>query len=330
MVTVVKQSPKRIETQDAGRTRAGAFVVSLDFELAWGTRGRKTARHVGPDLDGTRQAIHGLLKIFERYEIPATWVVVGGMFLGGATRHEWLSAAEFDDIPVGDCRSQPHWYAEDILEQLLACKTRQEIGCHTLTHMFVHDSQSCRERFDLELSRCVLLHQQLGLERPRSFIFPKHFMAHFDLLVKHGFEVMRGPEAGWFEHLPTVRGKALGRLLSAKLRQAPSVTQAGQRQGLMVVPSSQFYAPFRSVGKYVSIADRVAKARKGLDAAARSRSVFHLWTHPFNLGSRTSELLHGFEQICAYAAELRAAGSLQTLSMDAFLSAAPESLARSS
>ena len=297
----------------------GAFVVSLDFELAWGTRGRKWAKHVGPDLDGTRAAVDGMLEVFDRYEIPATWVVVGGMFLGGSKRHEWLAGSEFDDVPPGDCRSQPHWYAEDILEKILATKTKQEIGCHTLTHMFVQDTAESRKQFDLELERCVRLHEQLKLEKPTSFIFPKHYMAHFDLLAKHGFQFYRGPEAGWFEHLPTVRGKALGRLLSARTRQCPSVDLPWVGHGgLTAVPSSQFYSSFRSVGQYVSVPDRVAKAIKGLNAAARHKKVFHLWSHPFNLGVRTEELLNGLEQICSHANQLTESGHLKPLSMNQF------------
>jgi len=85
----------------------GAFVVSLDFELAWGTRGRPSADKVGHYLSGTRLAIDRMLQLFQQYEISATWVMVGGLLLGGSKRHPLLSDSRYDDIPVGDCRSQP-------------------------------------------------------------------------------------------------------------------------------------------------------------------------------------------------------------------------------
>ena len=298
------------------KLRKGCFIISLDFELAWGTRGRPKAAVVGPDLDGTRRAIDGLIELFDEFDIPATWVAVGAMFMGGSQRHPWISDACFDDIPHGNCDTEPHWYAEDILEKLLAMKTRQDIGCHTLTHMFVRDTPESRAQFDLELERSVKLFEQLKLPRPKSFIYPKHFMAHHDLLKKHGFECYRGPEAGWFEQLPTTSLKAAGRLLSARLRQAPSVgLPYKSAEDLWVIPSSQFYPSFRSVGKYVSVADRVAKAIKGLDAAVSQQAVYHLWTHPFNLGLETDALLAGCRQILLHSQRLRETGKLECLSM---------------
>ena len=294
----------------------GCFVISLDFELAWGTRGRPSASVVGPDLDGARYAIDGLLRLFARYDLSATWVVVGGMFLGGQSRHPWLSGTAYDDVPYGNYRSQPRWYAEDILQQLRTATPVQDIGCHTLTHMFVQDTVESRDQLDSELACSADLFERLNLPPARSFIYPKAYMAHFDLLKKHGIECYRGPETGWFERLPGVHLSAAGRLLWAKLRRPPLVSLPYRNSNeLWVIPSSQYYPSFRSIGKYVSIADRTAKAIKGLNAAANQRAVYHLWTHPFNLGQRTDELLVGLESIFKHARKLRDQGHLENHSM---------------
>ncbi|EGF25108.1 polysaccharide deacetylase [Rhodopirellula baltica WH47] len=294
----------------------GTFVFSLDFELAWGTRGRPSAIAVQPDLDGTRVAIDGLLQLLAKYEISATWASVGGMFLGGETRHRWIATEEFKDIPEGDFKSQPRWYAEDILEQIVRTTPAQEIGLHTLTHMFVQDTMASRDQFDWELSCQIEQLAEMGLPVPRSFIFPKHYMAHFDLLAKHGIACFRGPENGWFEHLPGTVAPAIGRLFWGKLRGCPVVRSPQlTHTGLWMIPSSQYYPPFRSVGKYLSVADRVAKAKKGLRLASKNKGVFHLWTHPFNLGSRTDELLSGLDSIFEYAAGLRDHGHLDNRTM---------------
>jgi len=186
----------------------GTFVVSLDFELAWGTRGRPSADKVGRYLEGTRPAIDRMLQLFQQYEVSATWVMVGGLLLGGSSRHPLLGDSRYDDIPTGDSQSQPNWYAEDIVQKIRDCDTPQEIGCHTLTHMYVNESSESRQQFDWELGEFVKLFEQRGLPKPVSFIFPKHYMHHFDLISQHGFKCYRGPETGWFERLPTapVRG----------------------------------------------------------------------------------------------------------------------------
>jgi glycosyltransferase involved in cell wall biosynthesis len=314
------QRPSAAVAERAGAARSrGTFVLSLDFELAWGTRGRPAARHVGPFLDGTRPAIQGLLALFEKYHLPATWAVVGGLLLTSrdpTQRHPWLRDDAFADIPAGDAETQPHWYAEDVLEWLKTHSVEQEIACHTLTHQFVDPTPAGRETFREELRRFRQLFEERFLVQPQTFIFPKARMGHFDVLVEEGFRCIRGPESKWFERLPGQRLRAGLRLLDARLACRPHVGRPQRRPaGLWVLPSSQFYSPFLSVGKYVSVEARVRKALKGLRAAASQRRMFHLWTHPFNLGVRTAELLDGLEQIFREARRLREAGQLEILTM---------------
>ena len=294
----------------------GTFVVSLDFELAWGTRGRPSADKVSRYLEGTRPAIDRMLQLFQQYEISATWVMVGGLLLGGSSRHPLLSDARYDDIPSGDCRSEPNWYAEDIVQKIRVCDVPQEIGCHTLTHMYVNESSESRQQLDWELSEFVKLFEQQGLPKPVSFIFPKHYMHHFDLIAQHGFKCYRGPETGWFERLPKAAVRGAFRLLNSRLRRAPVVgLPSPSPEGLVEIPSSHFYAPFQSVGKYVSLNDRVAQAIAGLNAAAKRKKIYHLWTHPFNMGVDTDSLLDGLESILQHFQTLRASGQIECRSM---------------
>ena len=294
----------------------GVFVVSLDFELAWGTRGRPSASKVGRHLSGSRQAIDRMLQLFQQYNISATWAMVGGLLLGGEKRHPLLSDARYDDIPVGDCRSQPNWYAEDVVQKIVDCDVQQEIGCHTLTHMYVNGSDESRQQFDWELDEFVKLFEQRGLPKPVSFIFPKHYMHHFDLIAKHGLKFYRGPETGWFERLPTARLRGAIRLLNSRIRRTPTVGLPSLTpEGLAEIPSSHFYAPFQGVGKYVSLNDRVAQAIAGLNAAAKQKKIYHLWTHPFNMGADTDSLLSGLESILQHFQKLAALGQIECRSM---------------
>ena len=270
---------------------------------------------MGPYLDGTRRAIERLLGLFETYDISATWVMVGALAMGGPQKHPLLKKDRYDDIPPGDYLSQPSWYADDILAQIRSIQPKQEIGCHTLTHMYVNESDESRAQFDWELGEFVKLFAERKLPRPRSFIFPKHYMYHFDLLVKHGFECYRGPESGWFEHLPYAPLRGALRLVNSRLRRPPVVGLPRFKNGLVEIPSSQFYSPFQSVGKYVSLADRVAQAKAGLDRAAKTKRIYHLWTHPFNLGQRTEELLSGLESILAHKKSLSDQGLIESRSM---------------
>lgn len=297
----------------------GTFTFSLDFELAWGTRGRPKAPVMGPWLDGTRGAITELLDLLARHNVSATWASVGAMFLASlGKRHPWLSGPEFNDIPAGDGPNANNWYALDILEELKACPTYQEIGCHTLTHMYIGPGDDCRKALCLEMERFCELFDQLGLPPAKSFIYPKHKMAHYDVLAQYGITCFRGRDSDWFESLPGAIPRAAVRHMNARFAGRPRVDHCVRTpEGLWRIPSSQFYSPFMSVGRYVSARARVKKAIKGLRAAAATGGVYHLWTHPENLGVRTPELLGGLDEIFREAARLRSQGLIDILPMGA-------------
>src|SRR5687767_9232224 len=102
----------------------GVFVLSLDTELAWGSFDHTPVAAFAnryPDLRGT---IRRLLDLFERYELSATWAVVGHLFLDSCQRggdgrahpeclrpqyrwypHDWLGAD-----PCTDRHTDPLWY----------------------------------------------------------------------------------------------------------------------------------------------------------------------------------------------------------------------------
>lgn len=303
------------------QNKAGQFVISLDFELAWGTRGRPAAAKVGPYLEGTRDAIRGLLNLFEEFDISATWATVGGLLMaqpGAMRRHRMIADSRFDDIPPGDHLSAPNWYAEDVLEQILNCSVRQEIGCHTLTHIYVNSKQAGRHELSDELDLFIELFKEAGLQRPRSFVYPKAYQAHFDLLAERDFYAYRGPEDRWYERLPGRFPAAGLRIVDGIAGFTPQVRRCEHySRNLWMVPASQFYSPFMGAGRFVPMHSRVRMAIAGLNQAARHGGVYHLWTHPFNLGLDADELLSGLRHIISHAAQLRDKGCLQTVSMGA-------------
>ena len=70
-----------------------------------------------------------------------------------------------------------------------------------------------------------------------------------------------------------------------------------------------------SVGKQVSVEARVRKAVSGLRMAAKTKGIFHLWTHPFYLGVDTEELLRGLDRILDEARRLADAGEIEITTM---------------
>jgi hypothetical protein len=81
MVAEVGQCYKPAMTAEETDTPGGgAFVISLDFELMWGVRDKRTIADYGCNILGVRQAVPALLDLFATRQIACTWATVGFLF----------------------------------------------------------------------------------------------------------------------------------------------------------------------------------------------------------------------------------------------------------
>ena len=126
----------------------GTFSLTFDTELMWGSFPEKSPEEferLYPDIRGT---IDPLLVLLDRYEVSATWAVVGHLFLSECSRDEaglahpelvrprqrWRPGDWYASDPCTDRLRDPLWYGDDIIDALLASRTPQEIGSHSFGH----------------------------------------------------------------------------------------------------------------------------------------------------------------------------------------------------
>src|SRR5438128_1959750 len=60
--------------------QTGRFVISLDFELMWGVRDKRSIANYGRNILGVRQVVPALLALFAERKIACTWATVGMLF----------------------------------------------------------------------------------------------------------------------------------------------------------------------------------------------------------------------------------------------------------
>jgi hypothetical protein len=123
-----------------------AFVISLDFELMWGVRDKKTIATYGDHVLGEREAIPAMLRLFRRYDVKATWAAVGmTLFDNRAELLRYLP----DQIPTynrselnpflalgevgADERADPYHSGLSLVRQILDCQG-MELGSHSFSH----------------------------------------------------------------------------------------------------------------------------------------------------------------------------------------------------
>lgn len=294
----------------------GTFVMSFDTELAWGTQGAERYRSA---YEGTRETISRMLDILSKNRLSATWAVVGHLFVDSCGPWQGRKHPEierkgewFTSDPGTDVRTDPLWYAPDVVEKIMSCPVEQEIGSHSFSHI-VHEEFCDVHCFDSELKECRRVAQQKGIQL-RSFVYPRNIVKHTQVLADNGFTIYRSRDNVWYYGLSRkLRKVAHG--LDAYLWPFPPVGVPKRHDGVTSIPGNYLYEHRIGWARRLPVSFRVRKAVNGLKRAARTGKVFHLWSHPFNLATDPDALLDGFDAICREAARMRDVGSLQNLTM---------------
>jgi peptidoglycan/xylan/chitin deacetylase (PgdA/CDA1 family) len=289
------------------------FIISLDVELLWGfilNPNSKVISLLENDDKKGRGNINILLSLFERYNIPATWAVVGHLFLDRCSREngvphhamprfkdDWYSAD-----PCSDIRQDPLYYGRDIIEKVISSPVGHEIGYHSFSHILF--SECAREVAEAEVKEGVKLAKGLGITL-KSFVFPYNAIGHVDVLRECGFEIFRGKHlARQDPNQSFLIRKASGAI--DKVIAQP--TEPAWRDGIWEIPSSMFFCdpqiPF----------SLLPRAKFGLERAIRSNKVFHIFLHPYNLLMQPS-LVRDLDKLLTFVSKKRDEGRLWVMTM---------------
>jgi len=298
---------------------SGAFVVSLDTELVWGMFDTGT---VSPErYTGTRGVIRNLLNLFEEYQIPATWALVTHLLTDCRTSESDVQSHpdSFDQhsrnvaLPCQQELDPDLWYEPRILDWIEDTEVDHDVGSHTHTHLVF--SEATREEARSDIEQSVSIAKRHGVDLA-SFVYPRNAVAHKDVLNDVGFKVYRGIDSRWYERFrlptPVVKG---ARFADEATEWTPPTVLPRTESGLVEVPGSQIFRPSHGGWQYTPQDSQRSRAIAGLDLAARTGQIFHLWFHPFNFAPDSERLLTAFEDVLAHAYSLVQQERLDVLTM---------------
>jgi peptidoglycan/xylan/chitin deacetylase (PgdA/CDA1 family) len=320
----------------AARSRAvqyGTFVISLDFELLWGVRDKRTITDYGANIRGVREVVPALLDLFAERGIACTWATVGLLFF--ETQKTMLAAvpARKPDYAnprissyhylaeVGADEGQdPYHYGLSLIRRILGYPT-QEIGTHTFSHFYCLEDGGSTEAFRADLEAARAAAAQLGISLA-SIVFPRNQVSSAHLAVSHefGLRAFRGNERVWFhrarrdhEQNLLVRGC---RLADSYLPLAgPHDREPALVGGMVDVPASRFLRPVS--GNRALDRLRLWRITSAMETAARRRRVFHLWWHPHNFGVNLQENLAFLRHILDHFRILQDRDGMRSMTMAA-------------
>lgn len=308
-----------------GKYMAGIFLLTLDTEALWGVpercADRKTSLEIGRKF---RSALSGILNVLDEYDIPATFAIVGHLYLKCCSsdnskhpemvhpHHSWFEDWYAND-PCTDEALDPGWYAPEIIDWIRRCRGDHEIACHSFSHCIFGDDGCTREVAVSEILRCKDLAHLHGISLS-SFVFPRNSIGHLDVLRDNKFSCYRGVTCGWYSTLPPTL-KKLGAVLDEFLPAAPRLVTPSMQKGIVNIPGSMLIRSREGWRRVLPLHITKKKIIHGIRQCTSQNGIFHLWSHPLNFAWNQGAMISMLRSVLRVVAEERARGRLEIMTM---------------
>jgi peptidoglycan/xylan/chitin deacetylase (PgdA/CDA1 family) len=292
------------------------FIISLDTELIWGYITYPLYNEVrlmkNDDTKG-RGCIDTLLNLFEKHNIPATWAIVGHLFLDHCKKENGMLHRNmprfkedwYSSDPGTDIKRDPLYYGRDIVEKIISNRIEHEIGYHSFSHVIF--SECSREVAEAEIKEGIKLAKEFGIIL-KSFVFPNNKIGHVDVLRENGFKIYRG------ENL--TRGNVNQNILIQKFngginKMIAAPAEPKWMDGIWEIPTSILFCDPQIKFSVLP------RAKLGLYRAIKSKKVFHIYLHPHDF-LRYSSLKDDLDKFLRIVAKKRDEGKIEVMTMQEF------------
>lgn len=284
----------------------GVLTISLDCELYWGVRDKRSIAQYKENLLGVRGAVTELLRVFGEYGIHATWAIVGFLFFHNveqlkanlpALKPKYFAEnlSPYKYIETSAELAPDFHFAPDIIGKI-GSSEGQEIATHTFSHYCCLEAGQSVSDFAADLDAAIKIAEQNNISI-ESVVFPRNQCNpdYLRTLRQRGISSYRGNGAGWVYQ--ATDGQSQDKLrrglrfLDAFMNLFGHCTHDFAdciRQQPFNFPASRLLRPY---SKRLAVLDglRLKRITKAMDHAAEHREIFHLWWHPHNFGANTKQ-----------------------------------------
>ncbi|WP_396590106.1 polysaccharide deacetylase family protein [Allomuricauda sp. R78024] len=314
----------------------GKFVISLDFELFWGVRDKRSLDSYGDSIAKVHQILPELLSLFEKYEVRATFATVGFLFAKNKTElvkyspdikptYKDLGLSPYEDNfkeVKQDSKEDPYHYAPELIE-LIKKSSEHEIGSHTFSHYYCQENGQTPIDFGADMKAAVRIAKEKGVSI-KSLVFPRNQSSkeHLKVCIDNGIKIYRGNEEIWF-HRPeseekTSLMKRVFRTLDCYINISGHHTYTMDdlsKEKPYNLPSSRFLRPYKAKTGILLEKLKLARIKRGMSYAAKNDRIYHLWWHPHNFGTNTNENFSTLNEIMKHYRKLNKVYGFQSITM---------------
>lgn len=295
----------------------GKFVISLDFELLWGVRDKKSIESYGENIKGVHQVIPKLLLLFKKYNIEATFSTVGFLFF--ETKEELINnipvnLPKYEDKnlspynghfeKVGDNYTLDPYHFAPLLINLIKEYPEQEIGTHTFSHYYCLEEGQTVDDFRADIESAIQIAQKKDI-KTTSLIFPRNQFNNDYLTICRELGIMcyRGNERSWLYSAKNSKKESLFRRavrlidVYVNLSGNNCYSETEMKGEIPIdIPSSRL---LRAYSKNIAFLDgfKLRRIKSGMTYAAKNNLTYHLWWHPHNFGINQEENFEFLDKI---------------------------------
>ena len=326
------QAPRSAIRGDKMNPSYGVFTVSLDFELYWGVRDKRTIDDYGDNLRGVRNAIPEMLRVFGEHDIHATWAAVGFLFCNDAAElkanfpaklpaYERAGLSPYDYIRESESLERIYHFAPELIKRISGQKG-QEVGTHTFSHFYCLENGQTLDQFEEDIAVASRMAAVQGLSL-KSLVFPRNQWneQYLSSLSKFGIRCYRGNPASRLYEASDAAGqgrvKRAVRLVDAYLNLSGYNTHTFDScipRAPFNFPASSFLRPY---SKKLAVLEglRLRRIKKAMTDAAINKRLYHLWWHPHNFGKNTARNIEFLEKIAEHYRALNRTYGFRSLNM---------------
>ena len=295
----------------------GGLIISLDFELMWGVRDKKSVAEYGEHIRSVHKVIPQLLKLFRKYNTKATIATVG--FLFAQNEHE-INEHIPNQLPNYDHNilspyedlsklkfefNNLHYWCPDLIELIRTEYPEQELASHTFSHYYCLEPAQTSTEFEADLQAAVNIANKRNVELT-SIVFPRNQVRkeYLDICLQYGITSYRGVENAWYYSSQAGNEETL---LKRAFRLADSYFDLSGHNSFKVspgkiinLPASRFLRPYNRKLRMLEKL-KVNRILKDISVANERNEFYHLWWHPHNFGDHSEEMFAQLENILAHA-----------------------------
>ncbi|NLT93950.1 MAG: polysaccharide deacetylase family protein [Clostridia bacterium] len=330
----------------------GILVISLDFELFWGNIDKIPLEKFKQNLLGARLAIPYILDLLHKYNIHATWAIVGFLFFETyqdlieslpERKPEYVNANLspynylFNNLGNNE-KEDPFHYAPSLIK-LIKSYPHQEIASHTFSHYYSLERGQDEDCFRQDLLAVIKAAQKLDIKL-KSLVFPRNQInkAYLPICKELGFKCYRG----------NTRSRARSWARSGQYRLgagkagSKSMAEKGWAYFLEIMSFFDDYCTLFGHNTYsiVDIKDhfpfdisssrhlrpyskkykcldwlKLNRIKSDLAYAAQHKEIYHLWWHPYDFGLNIEENIRFLEKIIKYFCYLQDKFGMENMNM---------------